>query len=393
MMPSSPADETPTLPTWRMNYSAWTGCDADQTDVAALLLREPLDAGRRGLTGRSAIADAASRRAANASKLAEDSDGDLDAHEDAAQLHRDAASHHAAVAAYHRLQTKYHQSKATATAVTEPEPESTVDEESGRGHYAEIPISSSNAPDFAAGDCHCSNCDGDFDEADATPDADDENRFTCPKCGASLNKSLAKKENAESERQAMGAKRLVQPADAPLCCARSLPHLLADATLPASILYMPSGTHRITPSQGGKPVTVVVRVDESSAARLEQQRQILAASGNKPFFSVQHNTQIAAYWPSRIYWAVKPDPTGKMVEGIWADGEWTAAGREAVEGKNFRSFSPTFFVNGISNDEDNPAEVMCNESAPLNMGALENDPAFGGAMSPLWPDNQSQARP
>ena len=175
-------------------------------------------------------------------------------------------------------------------------------------------------------------------------------------------------------------------ASSPLCCARSLPSLLGDATVPTSILYMPQGLHRISPSQGGKPVSVVVGVNQDSAAQLERQRQILAAQGNKPFFSVQHNTQIAAFWPTRFVWDRRLDPTGKLVTGVWAEGEWSNAGREAVEGKNFRSFSPTFFVDKVSNDEDDPAQVECNEGAPLNMGALENDPAFGSAMSPLWHD-------
>jgi hypothetical protein len=177
----------------------------------------------------------------------------------------------------------------------------------------------------------------------------------------------------------------------PLCCARSLPSLLGDAAVPTSILYMPAGLHHISPSQGGKPVSVVVGVNQDSAAQLERQRQILAAQGNKPFFSVQHNTQIAAFWPTRFVWDRRLDPTGRAVTGVWADGEWSNAGREAVEGKNFRSFSPTFFVDKVSNDEDDPAQVECNTTAPLNMGALENDPAFGGAMSPLWHDHQPRA--
>jgi hypothetical protein len=177
----------------------------------------------------------------------------------------------------------------------------------------------------------------------------------------------------------------------PLMCARALPSMLGDATVPTSLLYMPSGLHRITPSQGGKPVTVTVGVNQDSAAQLERQRQILAASGNKPFFSVQHNTQIAAFWPSRFCWDRRRAPDGQMVTGVWADGEWSNAGREAVEGKNFRSFSPTFFVDKVSNDEDDPAQVECSPGAPLNMGALENDPAFAGAMPPLWPDNHPRA--
>ena len=155
------------------------------------------------------------------------------------------------------------------------------------------------------------------------------------------------------------------------------------APLPTVIHYMPAGLHRITPSQGGKPVTVVVEINEVSAERMEEQRVALCAAGNKPFFSVQHNTQIAAFWPTKFFWDKRIDATGSFVAGVWAEGEWTKAGKEAVEGKNFRTFSPTFFVDKISNDEDSPAEVEANVHAKLNMGALENDPAFE-KISPLW---------
>ena len=177
----------------------------------------------------------------------------------------------------------------------------------------------------------------------------------------------------------------------PIQCARALPSLLGDATVPDVILYMPAGIHQITPSQGGKAVTVVVEINEVSAERMEQQRRALVASGGKPFFSVQHNTQIAAFWPNRFFWDTRRAPDGKMVTGVWSSGDWSQAGKEAVEGKNFRSLSPTFFVDKVSNDEDAPAQVQCNPGAPLNLGALENDPAFGSAMSPLWHDNRSHA--
>jgi hypothetical protein len=149
------------------------------------------------------------------------------------------------------------------------------------------------------------------------------------------------------------------------------------------IMYMPSGTHTITPSQNGRPVTVAVAIDASAAEKLETQRQALEAGGKKPFFSVQHSTQIAAFWPAEFFWDTRLDATGSLVEGVWARGEWTRAGREAVEGKDFRTFSPTFFVDAIRNDPNRPVQVVCNDEAKANMGALENDPAFQ-TISPLW---------
>jgi hypothetical protein len=57
--------------------------------------------------------------------------------------------------------------------------------------------------------------------------------------------------------------------------------------------------------------------------------------------------------------------------------EWSKAGAEAVQGKMYRAFSPSFFVDS---PKANPAKVT---GAPLDMGALTNDPAFK-KISPLW---------
>jgi hypothetical protein len=149
------------------------------------------------------------------------------------------------------------------------------------------------------------------------------------------------------------------------------------------IMFMPAGKHRINPSRAGKPVTVVVEVDELSAERLEEQRQILEASGGKPFFSIEHETDIAAFWPTKFVWDTRLDATGKLASGVWAEGEWSASGRAAILGKDFRSFSPTFFVNAVRNDPDNPAQVVCNPNARLNFGSVVNCPAFE-SISPLW---------
>jgi hypothetical protein len=154
------------------------------------------------------------------------------------------------------------------------------------------------------------------------------------------------------------------------------------------LMYMPAGTHTITPSQNGRPVTVSVAIDAGAADRLESQRKSLEASGKKPFFSVQHSTQIAAFWPAEFFWDTRLDATGALVEGVWARGAWTRAGREAVEGKDFRTFSPTFFVDAIRNDPNRPVQVVCNNEAKANMGALENDAAFQ-SISPLWAHDAS----
>jgi len=502
------AGRNPTLADVRAELFRLDGLRCTENDVAGFVLGEPLDAGRRGLTGKSLQADAATRRAAELSEQAEASDNQ-DLHEQARQAHADARSYHRACANYHDVQVTYHKSKANPTpaeasmarklhcdacdtdfelgpialdnedsvecpncgesvdtasatdpakALPEPLPESTTNTQFGRSHQptpqdlidkaaGRTPLASSSAPDFvpvelhcpnckydfpevagklddklhytcpncgsylshelaqranteaikqAAGlsgshaadfakvKCHCANCKCEFDSSDGKLDLD--SHYTCPECGAYLEKGAAEMENSECLKQAQGSR---QTADAPLCCARSLPSLLA-GELADTLCYMPAGQHLISPSQGGKPVSVLVVINEDSAARIEAQRAALEAQGGKPFFSVQHCTQIAAFWPTKFFWDTRPGADGKMVTGVWAQGEWSAAGREAVEGKNFRSFSPTFFVDKISTDPENPAHVQFNPNAKLNMGALENDPAFE-KMPPLWQDTQARA--
>ena len=45
--------------------------------------------------------------------------------------------------------------------------------------------------------------------------------------------------------------------------------LAADSALPTDIQYMPPGRHRIRASQGGKPVSVEVAVNEATATNLQ----------------------------------------------------------------------------------------------------------------------------
>lgn len=45
--------------------------------------------------------------------------------------------------------------------------------------------------------------------------------------------------------------------------------LAADSSLPTDIQYMPPGRHRIRASQGGKPISVEVAVNEATATKLQ----------------------------------------------------------------------------------------------------------------------------
>ena len=157
------------------------------------------------------------------------------------------------------------------------------------------------------------------------------------------------------------------------------------------MMFMPSGLHTITPSQNGRPVTVTVEVDAKAAGALEKQRRVMEASGLKPYFGIgedSHASDMAAFWPKRFFWDKRIDATGSLAEGVWVEGEWSKSGREAVAGRDVRTFSPTFFVDEIRNDPDDPVHIVCCEDAKANMGALLNDPAFQ-SMSPLWAHDAS----
>ena len=144
------------------------------------------------------------------------------------------------------------------------------------------------------------------------------------------------------------------------------------------ITFLPAGLHAIRPVSGGigRPIKVLVNPD--SAQRIEEQRQAIAArTGKRPYFDFNHEDGAASFWPNSFEWR-----TG---EGVVAKGEWTHSGRKAVDGKDFRAFSPVFHVDDKRKD---PSYVVCCEEAGPNMGGLVNDPAFNAL--PLWAKNDGK---
>lgn len=149
----------------------------------------------------------------------------------------------------------------------------------------------------------------------------------------------------------------------------------APATAAGEMMYMPAGLQEITCSIAGLPVHVQVMIDAQAASALEQQRQALAAQeGRKPYFDLGHTNEQASFWPEQFFWRDGDKP------GIYARGQWTDSGRRAIEGRDYRLFSPVFHVD---NPQKRPARVVCNAAAKPNMGGLVNDPAFRN-MAPLW---------
>jgi hypothetical protein len=149
------------------------------------------------------------------------------------------------------------------------------------------------------------------------------------------------------------------------------------ATSRNEVLFLPIGLHSITPVAGGIGRPIKVKVDASTADAIEQQRKIMAGKGKRPYFDFDHEDGAASFWPEGFAW--------RSGEGVIAKGEWTARGRKAVEGKDYRAFSPVFHVD---NKRSDPAKVICMEHAAPNMGGLVNNPAFN---LPLWAKNAGES--
>jgi len=140
------------------------------------------------------------------------------------------------------------------------------------------------------------------------------------------------------------------------------------------ILFLPVGLHAITPVSGGIGRPIKVKVDQASASAIQKQLGLLMARHKRPYFDFNHEDGPASFWPEDFIW--------RSGEGIIAKGEWSRRGKTAVEGKDFRAFSPVFHVD---NKRSDPAQVVCKETADPNMGGLVNNPAFDNL--PLWAKN------
>lgn len=128
----------------------------------------------------------------------------------------------------------------------------------------------------------------------------------------------------------------------------------------ASIVYLPEGKHTINASKGGKPATLTVDVNESVLASFRDQLKARHESNVRPFAGFDHKAGAASFIPQEFRYE---DGVGLVL-----DVEWTQAGRNAIEGKDYSYFSPTFLV------DDNGTPI----GLPMRgeIGSLVNDPAF-----------------
>ena len=127
-----------------------------------------------------------------------------------------------------------------------------------------------------------------------------------------------------------------------------------------SIVFLPEGTHQITASVGGKPKTLTVTVDERVLAGFSDDLAKRMESNVRPFAGFDHKPGAASFIPQSFRY--------EPGVGLLLEVDWTAAGRAAIEGRDYSYFSPTFLVSkdGIPTGLTGRGEI----------GSLVNDPAF-----------------
>ncbi len=139
------------------------------------------------------------------------------------------------------------------------------------------------------------------------------------------------------------------------------------APLPSEIQWMPPGQHTIVAHKNGAPEEMTIRVTPAGAARMQLQLNgylsaLNAGSEDKPYFDFNHDDREASAHVLSFAWGGDSPRTG----GIRARVQWTTAGKQALVGRAYRRFSPSFWI-------DAAGEIA---GAPVNMGGLVNKAAF-----------------
>lgn len=184
--------------------------------------------------------------------------------------------------------------------------------------------------------------------------------------------------------------------DAPLQARASVP-LQRSAAEQGVIMYMPAGVHRVTAGLAGTATTEIwVEVGPESAAVVQASfghvNQSLAP--HRVFFDREHEEKDATGWPMEFFWGETPEP------GIYARCEFSKLGRELIDGRIQRGFSPAFYTDadvpkraavragqhytvpaGKRGSQANPARIIGIYSPCA--GGFTNHPAFRDIL-PLW---------
>jgi phage I-like protein len=166
--------------------------------------------------------------------------------------------------------------------------------------------------------------------------------------------------NYEQEYETYMAKRRVYSTDGII---HAISSQITGDELPEDIQYLPPGQHDITATKNGKPAELTLTVTARTANLLQKSfDKITSGDREQIFIDFNHDDKEASAWVTKFYWAGDDPETG----GVRAKVQWTSKGEEALEGRNYRKFSPTFTLNS-------KGEI---DGTTLNAGGLVNRPAF-----------------
>lgn len=130
-------------------------------------------------------------------------------------------------------------------------------------------------------------------------------------------------------------------------------------SLSESIVYLPEGQHEISATVNGKAAKRTVTIDDRILASFADDLQSRQSKNVRPFAGFDHKAGPASFIPKEFRY--------ESGVGLMLDVEWTQAGKNAVEGKDYSYFSPAFLLrNGIPAGLPKHGEI----------GSLVNEPAF-----------------
>jgi hypothetical protein len=129
---------------------------------------------------------------------------------------------------------------------------------------------------------------------------------------------------------------------------------------PAEIVFMPKGEDiTITPMVGGKAKSVTLKVDASVADVLQADLSKRLADPIRPYAGFDHKAGPASFLPKAFKWDEE--------QGVILEVDWTKPGQEAVQGRGYSYFSPTFLLSG---------KKVAGLPDTGEVGSLTNNPAF-----------------
>jgi len=132
-----------------------------------------------------------------------------------------------------------------------------------------------------------------------------------------------------------------------------------DGQAPEAIVYMPRGDWRISPKVNGEPKEITVTVDQNTAATLQSDFEKRLAQPVRPTGGFDHKPGKASFIPRGFTW--------DEAKGVILNVDWTRAGKDAIEGRDYSYFSPTFLLNN---------EKVAGLTERGEIGSLTNNPAF-----------------